>query len=254
MLGDGVQGLAMLALPVECPGCGAADVVVCAACLALLTTGTRRAAVRAWPDGPGVWAATAYRGVPARVIVAWKDRRRHSLTRHLGAALVDPLVECGLAAGVGGGAWDDAGPAGPPVLPPLLVPVPTTARNVKRRGSDLVLDLARVAARRATGGGWPGAPPQVAPALEHVRPVEDQSELSAEGRRTNLQGALSVKRAWEPWVAEREVIVVDDVVTTGATMAEAARALSAAGALPVGACCLCVTIRRQGVFEGAPLV
>jgi predicted amidophosphoribosyltransferase len=50
------------------------------------------------------------------------------------------------------------------------------------------------------------------------------------------------------------VILVDDIVTTGATLAEAGRSVTVAGALPVGACCLCVTVHQRGVFVTASLV
>ena len=236
---EGGRDLAALAWPVACAGCGAPDVVICASCLLLLTGGARHAAVAAWPDGPGVWAAGAYRDVPARLVVAWKDRGRHDLTVALGAALAGPLAACRLAAG---SRTDRL----------LLVPVPTARRNRRRRGSDLVRDLAVTASRHA--GGWPGAPPAVLPVLRHVRRVRDQSELGAEARRVNLHGAFAVRRQWAERVNGRAVIIVDDIVTTGATVAEAARALSAAGARPVGACCLCVTARQQGVFASTPLV
>jgi predicted amidophosphoribosyltransferase len=241
-LADGARDLVGLVLPVRCAGCRLPDVVLCAACFMLLTSGARHVAMRAWPDGPGVWAAAAYRGVPARLVVAWKERGRHDLTAPLGAALAGALVACGLAA------------AGSGAAPPLLVPIPTAARNRRRRGADLVRGLAAAAARRAAGGGWPGAPPTIAPVLRHVRRVRDQSELGAEARRSNLDGALTVRPQWIPRVSGQAVVLVDDIVTTGATMAEAGRALAAAGALPVGACCLCVTIHQRGVFVQPPLV
>jgi len=85
-------------------------------------------------------------------------------------------------------------------------------------------------------------------ALRHIRRVRDQSGLDAVARRRNLSGALAVRRRTVPELTGREVIVVDDIVTTGATTAEAARALEAAGARVIGACCLCVTVRQQRVF------
>jgi predicted amidophosphoribosyltransferase len=177
-------------------------------------------------------------------VVAWKDRGRHDLTRPFGTALAGPLRACALAAGPQPAARDG----------PLVVPIPTSARNRRRRGSDLVRDLAVAATRRASGEGWPGAPAEVASVLRHSRRVRDQSELGAEARRVNVHESLAVRPRWAARVNGRRVLLVDDIVTTGATMAEAARALSAAGALTVGACCLCVTIRQQGVFASAPLV
>jgi predicted amidophosphoribosyltransferase len=259
----GWRDLLAVVSPVECAGCGLPDVALCAACLAVLTTGTRHVAMRAWPDGPGAWAACSYRGLAARLVVAWKDRGRFDLTPALGAALAAPLLAAagpfaahaapggslGLSSGAGRARAGDAG------APVLLVPIPTAPGNRRRRGADLVRDLTAAAARAATAGGaWPGAPPRVAPALTHVRRVRDQSGLGAEARRVNIHGALSVTRRWSDRVNGRRVVLVDDIVTTGATMAEAARALAVAGALPVGACCLCVTIRQQGVFARTPLV
>jgi predicted amidophosphoribosyltransferase len=242
LLADGGRDLVGLALPVSCAGCDARDVVLCATCLALFSSGARHATVAAWPDGPGIWAAAPYRGTPARLVVAWKDRGRHDLTGPFAGILAGPLTAAALG-------------AGPRAGPLLVVPVPTSRGNRRRRGSDLVRDLAVAASRRVHDGcRWPGAPPRVAPALHHVRRVREQSALGAEARRANLHGSLAVRPGWTSRVNGTEALIVDDIVTTGATIAEAARALTAAGALPVGACCLCVTIRQQGVFASASLV
>jgi predicted amidophosphoribosyltransferase len=95
--------------------------------------------------------------------------------------------------------------------------------------------------------GWPGPPPRPVSALRHVRRVRDQGELGAADRRRNLRGALAIRPAVQRALAGRACVVVDDVVTTGTTAAEAARALTEAGARVVGHCFLSVTLRRQGV-------
>jgi len=90
---------------------------------------------------------------------------------------------------------------------------------------------------------------RVDPVLRVRRRVADQSGLGATERRANVAGALGLR----PGAAARlggPVILVDDIVTTGSTLAEAARALRASRARVVGAAVICATNRRA---EGADL-
>ena len=68
--------------------------------------------------------------------------------------------------------------------------------------------------------------------LAHIRDVRDQTGLTAAARRANLAGAM---RAGRFGALPDRVVLLDDVSTTGATLSEAARALRAVGALPIGA-------------------
>ncbi len=86
----------------------------------------------------------------------------------------------------------------------------------------------------------------MAPALRHVRRVEDQSGLGTVERRGNLAGALSVIPLWHSVIGGRRILLVDDVVTTGATFAEAARALRAAGSGSVVGASMAATQRTRG--------
>jgi predicted amidophosphoribosyltransferase len=79
-------------------------------------------------------------------------------------------------------------------------------------------------------------------ALGHQRRVADQAGLTAADRATNLSGALRVRQD----LRGLRVVVVDDVITTGATLAEAARALRAAGAEVPAAAVIAATERHAG--------
>jgi predicted amidophosphoribosyltransferase len=226
-----------LVWPVSCAGCGRPDVVLCPHCRAAVAGPAFSTPIVGWPLGWNAWAACGYHGVPARLLIAWKERGRLDLTGPLGAGLGAAVRACREARAV---------PRGERPQEWLLVPVPSTRAARRRRGADLMTGLTRQAARDCRDG-WPGPPPRAISALRHVRRVRDQGELGASDRRANLRGALAVRHAAESILAGRHCVVVDDVVTTGTTAAEAARVLTDAGAHVVGHCFLSVTLRRDGV-------
>jgi predicted amidophosphoribosyltransferase len=99
--------------------------------------------------------------------------------------------------------------------------------------------LARFAAAALTEAGHPTRAQRL---LTPVRALGDQSGLGAQARADNLAGAFGVRRDLPP---ELVVVVVDDVVTTGASLVEATRALTAAGAHVRGAATVAATVRRS---------
>ncbi|MFJ4774742.1 ComF family protein [Streptomyces sp. NPDC088762] len=208
------QELAGLVLPVDCAGCGAARVLLCAGCReALSGAGAVRARPSPPPAGlPAVHAAAAYDGVVRAVLLAHKERGALPLAGALGAAL----------AGAVRGSLAEAGAGEREVA---LVPVPSAPRQVRARGHDPARRIALAAAgqlRRA------GVAARVAPVLRLRRAVADQAGLGAGQRRENLAGALGVCRDGARLVEGAVIVLVDDVITTGATLAEAARAVRAA--------------------------
>lgn len=102
--------------------------------------------------------------------------------------------------------------------PQALVPVPLHPSRLRRRGYDQALELARPLARAF-------ALPLHADALRRVRATSAQSELDAASRRHNVRSAFFARAGGLPG----HVALVDDVMTTGATLAECARALQRAG-------------------------
>jgi predicted amidophosphoribosyltransferase len=186
-------------LPRTCPACAGPD-PWCPSC--------RPAAggllVHRGPTGP-VRAAMAYDRRGAAVVRAWKLGGRRDLTPVLGRLL---------GAALGADLGHRAGPV-------LLVPVPVRGPSRRRRGEDLVAALAHHAAASLPRG-------QVVPALRWRRAVAEQVGRSPAGRDRNVAGALCAGRT-----GPGTVVVLDDVLTTGATLGEAVRALAEAGAGPV---------------------
>ncbi|WP_298915813.1 ComF family protein [uncultured Algimonas sp.] len=116
----------------------------------------------------------------------------------------------------------------------LIVPVPLhRTRLVKRRYNQSAL-LARALSRRC-------GVPMDAHMLLRPRKTPSQGGLSAAGRRRNVQGAFEVARPEA--VAGRRLVLVDDVMTTGATLEACTRTLKRAGAARVDALCLARVVK-----------
>lgn len=169
-----------------------------------------------------VWTLADNVGPVRHAIVAWKDGGRVDLTRVL-------------AAEVARAAWSVA-----PLVPrshagPLVVAaVPSTAAARRRRGGWLVDDLARAA---VTGLRASGVDARRAPVLRR-RGGRDQAGLGARARARNLVGQVRVARRAGRVLGGRDVVLVDDVLTTGASVAASAAAVRAAG----GAVVACLTV------------
>lgn len=251
--------LADLVWPARCAGCagrGASWCPQCADALAGSAFPGGPVSVRPTPAPAGMPPAHAwgaYRGVVRTVLVAYKDRDRRDLVRVLA-----PLLAASLAAAVHAQA-DATGPRAapgrrtPPTRPTppgalLVVPVPSNPAAVRHRGDR---PLERLGARATALLGTPAAPADLAlawaPCLRVVRGVGDQAGLDRRARSANLAGAFATRPGWAAAVRDARCIVVDDVVTTGATLTEAARALRTAGAATVSCATIAATARRAWV-------
>ena len=270
-------------LPVECGGCAQAGVRLCRPCAALLDGPPGRvpitvgavpvaapgAASGSMPRAVPVWAASAYAGEVRRVVVAWKDRGRHDLTGPLADALATavlatlsdrilrtddppplPTGEEGIPRSVERDRPRSGGVRMRAVPPVLLVPVPSSRGARRRRGADLVLRLALRAAVRVRAAG---APVRVLPALRLRRAVADQAGLGRSRRACNVAGAMGLRAGGRGAVAGRRCVVVDDIVTTGATAREALRVLADGGGVPIGVAVCCATPLHRGLSVAGPL-
>ncbi|MFF4655206.1 ComF family protein [Streptomyces sp. NPDC001381] len=224
------QELAGLVLPTECAGCGRGRTVLCPRCRAALDGHPPRR-VRPLPEPaglPAVHAAARYADEVRAVLLAHKERGGLALTRPLGAALAG-AVRVGLGwVGEGEGPPPPGNAPPPPPPPPiLLVPVPSAPAATRARGHDPARRIAFAAAgelRRA------GVRVRVAAVLRQRRAVADQAGLTSRERLDNLVGALAVVPGAGRLLCRGPVVLVDDLVTTGASLAEAARAVRAATA------------------------
>jgi predicted amidophosphoribosyltransferase len=238
------QEWADLVLPGGCAGCGAprARRRLCESCRAVFD-GAAAGRVRLSPPAsgsPAVFAALRYADEVRAVLLAHKERGALPLAQPLGAALAPAVRKAG------------AQRAGSRTAALLLVPVPSARRAVAVRGHDPVRRLALVAAgvlRRA------GRSARVLPVLRQRRAVADQAGLSAEGRAANLHGALEAVpgsgRLLTPDGPEpAEVVLVDDLVTTGASLAEAARVVRAGTGVEPSAA---VVATRGRSYQNAPV-
>jgi predicted amidophosphoribosyltransferase len=222
----------------DCAGCGGVPQrrsPLCGRCLETIAAERPRRIVAAATGVPRGFAVAGYEDPVRSMLIAYKERGRSDLRPVLGRALACAVAEA--LAGV---------PAGPGVATSvLLVPVPSTRSSVRHRGADTTGDLARTAARLLREAA--GLEIRAVPALRHVRAVADQAGLVYAERAANLAGALDLRRRGMPRPrAPREaVILVDDIVTSGASLAEAARALRARGTAAVAAAAVAAARSRR---------
>ena len=199
-----------LVLPLECGGCGAPSTRWCPSCdrqLAVKADEPHLITPRVNPGVP-VLSLGRYAGARREAVVAVKERGRADLIVPLSIALRAGLERL-LAWGVVG-------------TPLTVVPAPTRRSAARRRGGDPVTRMARTATV-----GLPGI--AVIQALRMRAMVRDSVGLSGADRERNIAGRVKITKP-----VSGDVIVVDDIVTTGATACESVRVLHIAGAQVVG--------------------
>jgi ComF family protein len=208
-----MHALLDLLLPPTCPGCGQEGAIICAGCARWLARRLEEPAGvplgLPWPLPPGLvqleWCA-AFTGPVRAAIHAHKYRGDRRLAEPLGRAIADR--------------WRRVGDTGD-----VVVHVPVHASKLRDRGFDQARDLARACAR--------GLGLRAVDALERAERTAAMHALGRAERARNVGGAFRVRPGMERAVAGRHVLLVDDVLTTGATMSGCARALLAAGASSV---------------------
>ena len=194
--------------PVDCAGCGNADRSLCPACRRAIEPAVTP---RTLDDGSTVFTALRYEGVARQALLALKESGRTDVAKPLALSLAPALARA-FAHGA------------------EIVAVPTSRAAWRRRGYDPVALLARKA-------GY-----DLARVLVHERKTISQKTLGLGDRANNLHESMSARMP----LAGRRFVIVDDILTTGATIAEAARAIREAGGEVVGGAALAFTPRLFG--------
>jgi len=207
-----IAALGDLVLGADCPGCGRAELGLCRRCLAELRPDP--AETPSIGVDLRVIASGDYSGVTERVVRRLKGPGHAHAAAWASAALASSVAAHGL---------DDV----------ALTPVPATRRSRRRRGGWLVKDL--------TLGAIPllravGVRAELTPVVRMSRQTRDQRGLGIIERARNTRGAFRAAPG-----TGRQVLITDDVVTTGATLQAVAVALETAGHAVAGAAVVAAT-------------
>jgi predicted amidophosphoribosyltransferase len=226
--------LADLVLPGACAGCGAERVRLtcgaCAACAAALESLRPRAVLPSPPPAgfPDCVAVGAYAGPLRGALLAYKEKGRHRLARPLGTLLAGAVAALA-----------------PRDRPVTLIPVPSTAAARRERYGDHMARLADHAARRLRTAGY--RVNIVKPF--RVLPRPDSTSLEASERVTvavnSLRMTPRIGNLRRDGRSRGTLVVADDIVTTGATLAAVARRLEEADMQVTGAAVLAATELRR---------
>jgi predicted amidophosphoribosyltransferase len=229
--------LADLVLPTACAGCDAERVPLrygaCAHCAGVLEALTPYPTAPVPPPAgmPPCVAVGPYGGALRGALLAYKEKGRHRLARPLGALLAGAIAEI----------------APDRTRPVLVIPVPSTAAARRERHGDHMMRLAIHAVRRLRTAGWRAA--EITQPFR-VLPRADSALLDAAGRAAAAENSLRIRRSRigvsrHGTTMRGTLVVVDDIVTTGATLAAMTARLREVNMQVTGAAVLAATRRRK---------
>jgi predicted amidophosphoribosyltransferase len=207
------NSLAEILFPLRCFGCRALGPNICSQCRILWSPHLYRTTI----DSMHIYSSVLYSPVAKRIILAAKENGIkaadeliiHALSHSLHLLLRD--FEMG-----------------------ILVPAPSRKSSNRKRGRDFLSEITHAIARNETLN--------CLDLLVHSRKIKDQTELNAHERSENIYQALAINRNKLPELGvDTDVILVDDLLTTGATLLEARRALEVRGIRVVAAITACLS-------------
>jgi len=198
-------------MPALCAGCGATGGVLCCRCTAEIATGDA-IVIGARGDVPPVLALGCYEGALRAAVLALKFRGARGVGATFGRWIAQRIF------------WPFE----------VVIPVPLHVQRLRERGYNQAALIARAVAAASRARYVPDA-------LVRHRPTVPQSSLGVGERCANVKGAFGAGQKIGV-VAGRRILIVDDVVTTGATVAACVSVLRAAGAHCVYVACAAIRL------------
>ena len=192
-----LEDLSQLLFPTRCFGCNAIGVSICAVCRREWHSHYYSTHISQMP----VHSAVIYSPTASKILLSAKEN---------GLKAADSLIIDSIVHVIAQATFDHHNIR--------LIPIPSSNSARRRRGRSFIVDIAMRVGQETSL--------PVSDSLEIIRKVRDQSGLQSKARSKNMEGAFALKRGAFP---RGDLILIDDVVTTGATLREAARALTSRG-------------------------
>ena len=208
-----LHALSELIFPSRCLGCRRLGIGICSVCRASWHPHIYRTSIVADGFSFPVYSAVAYSPVAQKVLLGAKESALHDADRLILQALSHSLAYF----------YSEVGIAD-------LVPIPSRKINTRKRGRDFMLEQTSTLSRSPRV--------QVRGILSHSRKVKDQTTLNSQSREKNLSRSMRCANLEDS--SNIPVILIDDLVTSGATLREAGRALHGAGYVVIGAVTACI--------------
>ncbi|CAN2211585.1 ComFC Predicted amidophosphoribosyltransferases [Candidatus Nanopelagicaceae bacterium] len=204
-----LRALQELIFPIRCLGCSALGLSICSECRRSWHPHIFRRTSKSKPHFP-IYSAVQYSPIAGKVLLAAKENSLLQADALILHALKRSLFHCVQEQGIG-----------------LLIPIPSRPSVARLRGRQFVLELSQQLSDASKLPTFEN--------LTHIRKVRDQSTLDSKARIENLMGSMRALR-----YLSGKAILVDDLVTTGSTLDEAARALREKGIEVAAAVTACV--------------
>jgi predicted amidophosphoribosyltransferase len=218
-----LRSLRSLVFPPACLGCGESGTNICARCRKLFTISP----TRSYLDQLPLFITARYQERTAGIVLAAKEAGNANAKAALAGALLGPLEQL-LNSSVAGKV--------------ALLPMPSRASANRRRGCDHGAKLA-TAVCDLLAPDWPTVQISVIPIFRHNRRVKDQTGLTPKERGENLLQAFSLDPEQFLRLPGQDLVLLDDVITTGATVREGVRALKLANLAPLAVIAACASPR-----------